>query len=142
MTSTQCALGSKAVEAGAIHALPRKLTAIVICFFLLLLWVSPVAAQTRHIELQDLAKITSVSDPQISPDGKSVVVAVSRPNIEQDRRDSDPCASISPRGLSTCSRKTAKAWPRRAGHPTATDWRLKPRAVKGKTPSRRCLSSR
>ena len=47
----------------------------------------PLAAQTRHIELNDLAKIVSVTDPQISPDGKSIVVAVSRPNLEQDRSD-------------------------------------------------------
>jgi dipeptidyl aminopeptidase/acylaminoacyl peptidase len=44
-------------------------------------------AQTRHIELNDFAKITSVSDPQISPDGKSIVFVVSRPNLEQDRTD-------------------------------------------------------
>jgi dipeptidyl aminopeptidase/acylaminoacyl peptidase len=44
-------------------------------------------AQTRHLELNDFAKITSVSDPQISPDGKSIVFVVSRPNIEQDRSD-------------------------------------------------------
>jgi dipeptidyl aminopeptidase/acylaminoacyl peptidase len=48
-----------------------------------------VAAQTRPIELNDLAKITSVSDPQISPDGKSIAFVVSRPNLEQDRRDSE-----------------------------------------------------
>jgi len=45
-------------------------------------------AQTRHIELNDLAKITTVHDPQISPDGKSIVVGVSRPNLEEDRSDS------------------------------------------------------
>ncbi len=44
-------------------------------------------AQTRHIELNDYAKITSVSDPQISPDGKTIVFVVSRPNLEQDRSD-------------------------------------------------------
>jgi dipeptidyl aminopeptidase/acylaminoacyl peptidase len=47
----------------------------------------PASAQTRRIELNDLAKITSVSDPQISPDGKSIVFVVSRPNLEQDRSD-------------------------------------------------------
>ena len=62
-------------------------------FFLLLglllgLCLSPsTSAQTRHIELSDFAKITSVSDPQISPDGKSIVFVVSRPNLEQDRSD-------------------------------------------------------
>jgi dipeptidyl aminopeptidase/acylaminoacyl peptidase len=45
------------------------------------------SAQTRRIELNDFAKITSVSDPQISPDGKSIVFVVSRPNLEKDRSD-------------------------------------------------------
>src|ERR1700721_3556068 len=43
--------------------------------------------QTRPLELTDFARITSVSDPQISPDGKSIVFVVSRPNLEQDRSD-------------------------------------------------------
>jgi len=47
----------------------------------------PTFAQTRHIELNDYAKISSVSDPQISPDGKTIVFVVSRPNLEQDRSD-------------------------------------------------------
>ncbi len=47
----------------------------------------PARAQTRHIELNDYAKITSVSDPQISPDGKTIVFVVSRPNLEEDRSD-------------------------------------------------------
>lgn len=52
-----------------------------------LLASGPSPAQQRHIELNDYAKITSVSDPQISPDGKSIVFAVGRPHIEQDRID-------------------------------------------------------
>src|SRR5579864_3164599 len=44
-------------------------------------------AQSRHIELNDLTKIVSVSDPQISPDGKTIVVVVSRANVEQDRNE-------------------------------------------------------
>src|ERR1700675_37180 len=44
-------------------------------------------AQTRTIQLDDLPKITSVSDPQISPDGKSIAFVVSRVNLEQDRSD-------------------------------------------------------
>jgi Tol biopolymer transport system component len=52
-----------------------------------LLASQPACSQTRHIELNDLAKITSVSDPQISPDGKNIVFVVSRPNLEQDGSD-------------------------------------------------------
>jgi len=45
-------------------------------------------AQTRKIELGDAQKIVSVSSPQISPDGKSIVIIVSRVNWDADRYDS------------------------------------------------------
>jgi dipeptidyl aminopeptidase/acylaminoacyl peptidase len=52
---------------------------------------APVSAQTppqpRAIQLDDFVKITSVSDPQISPDGKSIAFIVSHLNLEQDRSD-------------------------------------------------------
>jgi dipeptidyl aminopeptidase/acylaminoacyl peptidase len=53
----------------------------------MLVSVAPVSAQSRHIELNDMARIVSVADPQISPDGKTIVVVVSRINLEQDRSD-------------------------------------------------------
>jgi dipeptidyl aminopeptidase/acylaminoacyl peptidase len=43
--------------------------------------------QTRIIQLEDFTKITTVSDPQISPDGKSIACIVSRINLDQDRSD-------------------------------------------------------
>src|SRR5712664_3131825 len=52
-----------------------------------LFYGASLSAQTRHIELNDYAKITSVSDPQISPDGKTIVLVLSRPNLDQDRSD-------------------------------------------------------
>jgi dipeptidyl aminopeptidase/acylaminoacyl peptidase len=45
------------------------------------------SAQARRIELADFGKAVSVSDPQIAPDGKSIVYVVSRMNVEQDRND-------------------------------------------------------
>jgi len=45
--------------------------------------------QARRIQLADFGKAVSVSDPQISPDGKSVVYVLSRMNMEQDRNDRD-----------------------------------------------------
>src|ERR1700683_5089704 len=48
----------------------------------------PAKAQTRKIELDDLQKIVNVSNPAISPDGKSIVIIVSRVNWDQDRYDS------------------------------------------------------
>src|SRR5260370_14529906 len=48
-----------------------------------------VRGQARRIQLTDFGKAISVSDPQISPDGKSIVYVVSRMNMEQDRNDRD-----------------------------------------------------
>src|SRR5580700_11411336 len=48
----------------------------------------PADAQARKIELSDFQKIVSVSNPEISPDGKSIVIIVSRVNWDEDRYDS------------------------------------------------------
>lgn len=45
-------------------------------------------ARARKIELSDLRKIVDVSNPAISPDGKSIVILVSRVNWDEDRYDS------------------------------------------------------
>src|SRR3954454_11386437 len=47
---------------------------------LVLLSCLPVAA--ARFDISDVAKIVRVSDPQIAPDGKSIVIVVSRPNYE------------------------------------------------------------
>ena len=52
-----------------------------------LLVAATASAQERRIQLEDLAKIVTVSDPQISLDGKSIVCVVSRQNFEEDRSD-------------------------------------------------------
>jgi dipeptidyl aminopeptidase/acylaminoacyl peptidase len=43
------------------------------------------AADKPTMELNDLDKLVRPSDPQISPDGKSIVVVVSRANLEKDK---------------------------------------------------------
>jgi dipeptidyl aminopeptidase/acylaminoacyl peptidase len=48
----------------------------------------PAKAQARKIELTDPEKMVDVSNPAISPDGKSIVIVVSRVNWEDDRYDS------------------------------------------------------
>ena len=59
-------------------------------FLFLYLFCQPnLTAQMRRIALEDFAKIVTVSDPQIAPDGKSIVCVVSRANLEQDRFDRD-----------------------------------------------------
>jgi len=63
-----------------------------LAFFLLVVCIlcqQGVRGQARRIQLADFGKAVSVSDPQISPDGKSIVYVLSRMNMEQDRNDRD-----------------------------------------------------
>jgi dipeptidyl aminopeptidase/acylaminoacyl peptidase len=46
-------------------------------------------AQQRTFELDDLARVVRVSDPQIAPDGKSVAILVARANLDNNRWDSE-----------------------------------------------------
>lgn len=43
----------------------------------------------KKFELDDMAKLTGISDPQISPDGKSIVFVTSRPDYQKNRFNSD-----------------------------------------------------
>jgi dipeptidyl aminopeptidase/acylaminoacyl peptidase len=45
------------------------------------------SAAPKRFELGDLATIVRVSDPQLSPDGKSIVFVLSRPNLKDARYD-------------------------------------------------------
>jgi dipeptidyl aminopeptidase/acylaminoacyl peptidase len=47
------------------------------------------AADSRSFELADLARLVDVDDPQVSPDGKHIVVVVGRVNEAENRIDSD-----------------------------------------------------
>jgi dipeptidyl aminopeptidase/acylaminoacyl peptidase len=49
--------------------------------------VAGLAQQSRRIQLDDLGRIVRVSDPQIAPGGKSIVIVVSRANYDEDRYD-------------------------------------------------------
>ena len=46
-------------------------------------------AALRRIHLDDLARLVRVSDPQISPDGKTIVIVVSRPNYDDNRHEAE-----------------------------------------------------
>src|SRR5437660_8477806 len=46
---------------------------------------SSTAFAANRFDLSYLGKMVRVSDPQIGPDAKSIVVVVSRPNYEEDR---------------------------------------------------------
>jgi dipeptidyl aminopeptidase/acylaminoacyl peptidase len=59
-----------------------------LAFFAVLCVIRPVSGKVRKIELADLQKIVNVSNPAISPDGKSIVIIVTRVNWNEDRHDS------------------------------------------------------
>ena len=71
----------------------------------LLVLVSPAMAAGRPMTIDDLLAIKSVSDPQISPDGKSVVYVVSEIDRATDKTNSDlwlvPAAGGEPKRLTT-----------------------------------------
>jgi dipeptidyl aminopeptidase/acylaminoacyl peptidase len=56
-----------------------------------LVWSSALAAQAqgKRFELADLSRLVHLADPQIAPDGKSVVLVVSRANEGENRYDAE-----------------------------------------------------
>ena len=61
-----------------------RLLAIPLCLALL---AAPALA--KRYTADDMIRITRVTDPQISPDGKSIVVVVGHPNLKTDKYDSE-----------------------------------------------------
>jgi dipeptidyl aminopeptidase/acylaminoacyl peptidase len=57
------------------------------CVYLALTQVA--ASQTKRFDLDASAKLVRLSDPQIAPDGKSIVVVVARANYEDDRWENE-----------------------------------------------------
>lgn len=58
-------------------------------YFCALLGVLCLAAAKPRATTDDLLRSVGISDPQLSPDGKSIACIVSRPNIAEDRYDSE-----------------------------------------------------
>lgn len=54
-----------------------------------LLVVTGLAQQPRRMQLDDLGRVVRVSDPQIAPNGKTIVIVVSRANYDENRHDGD-----------------------------------------------------
>ncbi|HEX2062062.1 MAG TPA: S9 family peptidase [Thermoanaerobaculia bacterium] len=79
---------------------------------LLVLSLVTIAAQAERLSFGDRAKLVNVSDPQIAPDGKAVVVLVSRPNLKENRNDAElvlvDVASGTQRALTTDRRGLAQ----------------------------------
>src|SRR5215475_2045191 len=64
----------------------KKIYSTLLTITLLLVTAS---AQQRRMQLDDLGRLVRVSDPQISPDGKSIVIVVGRANYDENRYDTD-----------------------------------------------------
>jgi len=65
-----------------------KTTKLLATFLLTGLLSAPgLAQQSRRMQLDDLGRVVRVSDPQISPDGASIVVVVARANYDENRYD-------------------------------------------------------
>ena len=77
--------------------MPKNRSTPTCCLLGSLVWMLPAAllaaatasTQEHRIQLEDLTKIVTVSDPQISPDGQSIVCVVSRQNFDEDRSDNE-----------------------------------------------------
>lgn len=65
----------------------QKLYAILLLIGLLS--AAGLAQRPRRMQLDDLGRVVRVSDPQISPDGSSIVVVVARANYDENRYDGD-----------------------------------------------------
>src|SRR6516225_2911001 len=63
--------------------------ALALMLLAVLLAAAATSAEEHRIQLEDLTKIVSVSNPQISPDGKSIVCVVSRQNFDEDRSENE-----------------------------------------------------
>ena len=55
----------------------------------LALFVSPIAAQQRPLQLGDMSSMQAVGDPQLSPDGATVAYVRSQSNYETDAQLSE-----------------------------------------------------
>jgi dipeptidyl aminopeptidase/acylaminoacyl peptidase len=80
-----CLQESNARSAGA----RKSSRALALMLLAVLLAAAATSAEEHRIQLEDLTKIVSVSNPQISPDGKSIVCVVSRQNFDEDRSDNE-----------------------------------------------------
>jgi hypothetical protein len=60
----------------------------VACTFLFTAIVASTCTAERY-HVADASKIVSPSDPEISPDGKSIALVVTRVNLDEDRRDAE-----------------------------------------------------
>src|SRR5262245_5383997 len=58
-------------------------------FIVIVVFLASSAAAEQRMDLEAFGRIVRLSDPQIAPDGKSIVLVVSRANFEENRFDAD-----------------------------------------------------
>jgi dipeptidyl aminopeptidase/acylaminoacyl peptidase len=83
-TLTCCLEESSTLVAGP---KPSRALAIIMTLLAVLIAAATGSTEERRIQLEDVTKIVTVSDPQISPDGKSIICVVSRQNFDENRSD-------------------------------------------------------
>jgi len=77
----------------------RPVHVIVLALIIALLGIPhAVSAQRQRIDLSDLAHVVDLRDPQLSPDGKQIVLVVSRPNFEENRYENQLVVVAIPTG--------------------------------------------
>ena len=62
----------------------RKLLLTTVVVFVVVVAL-PAQQAARRFTLDDFSKVARVSDPQFAPDGKSIAIVVSRPNLDENR---------------------------------------------------------
>ena len=66
----------------------RRLLATAVVVLIVVVGV-PAQEAARRFGLDDFSRVAKVSDPQIAPDGKSIAVVIARPNLGDDRWDTE-----------------------------------------------------
>jgi dipeptidyl aminopeptidase/acylaminoacyl peptidase len=75
--------------------------------------VPSVPCLAARFHVSDASKIVRLSDPEISPDGKAIVVVVGRANLDEDRTDSElMLVDVADRSTRVLTRRSHAGFPR------------------------------
>ena len=117
-----------------------RFTTIRVSFVGALLFSVIAVAQPRRMQLDDLGRVVRVSDPQIAPNGESILIVVSRANYDENRHDADlVLVDIASGNQRTLTQRAPERQPTKNFRPAATGWRFYPtsRLQSGQQPRRR-----
>ncbi len=82
-------------------------------FVCLALALTAVPANATRIHVEDSHKIVRISDPQISPDGKTIAIVIGHANLDEDRTDSElDLVDVTTKTMRVLSRKPHAGFPR------------------------------